>query len=161
MVAGPCFGNSQGDQCHQPSFYQAAQPSHPAPRTALQDKVQGRFTPLSDDDTAREIRLLVQTLDHINSRLTSDHIMNLLPEIEGTFPGDKDHMLAVIDKYLALSPEDRLLYRFGRRGGAIQGLADLENPTLRRRLEAARQQLESEAGGDLESVITELGDQYI
>jgi hypothetical protein len=132
------------------------------PRAPLhKDKAQGRFIPLSDDDTAHEVRLLIQNLDHINSTLTSDHIMNLLPGIEGTFPGDKDHMLAVIDRYLALSAEERLLYRLGRRGGAIQSLADLENPALMRRLEAARQQLESEAGGDIESVITELGDQYI
>ena len=131
-------------------------------RTPLyKDKMQGRFTPLSDDDTAREIRLFIETLNHISSTLTSDHIMNLLPEIEGTFPGDKDHMLAVIDRYFLLSAEDRLLYRLGRRGGAIQGLADLENPALRRRLEAARRELEAETGGDLENVITELGDQYI
>lgn len=131
-------------------------------RTPLyKDKIQGRFTPLSDDDTAREIRLFIETLNHISSTLTSDHIMNLLPEIEGTFPGDKDHMLAVIDRYFLLSAEDRLLYRLGRRGGAIQGLADLENPALRRRLEAARRELEAETGGDLENVITELGDQYI
>ena len=131
-------------------------------RTPLyKDKSQGRFTPLSDDDTAREIRLFIETLKHISSTLASDHIMNLLPEIEGTFPGDKDHMLAVIDRYFLLSAEDRLLYRLGRRGGAIQGLADLENPALRRRLEAARRELEAETGGDLENVITELGDQYI
>ncbi len=131
-------------------------------RTPLyKDTIQGRFTPLSDDDTAREIRLFIETLDHISSTLTSDHIMNLLPEIEGTFPGDKDHMLAVIDRYFLLSAEDRLLYRLGRRGGAIQGLADLEDPALRGRLEAARRELEAETGGDLESVITELGDQYI
>jgi histone acetyltransferase (RNA polymerase elongator complex component) len=127
----------------------------------FQDKIAGRFTPLSDDDTARELRILIQALDHITSTLTSDHIMNLLPEIEGNFPDDKEQMLAVIDKYLSLSPEDRLLYRLGRRGGAVQGLADLENPALMKRLEAARRELEAETGGDLESIITELGDQYI
>jgi hypothetical protein len=131
-------------------------------RTPLyQDKLQGRFTPLSDDDTVREIRLLIQTLDHINGTLTSDHIMNLLPEIEGTFPDDKEPMLTVIDRYLSLPEQDRLLYRLGRRGGAIQGLADVENPALRRRLEAARRELEAETGMDLENVITDLGDQYI
>ncbi len=131
-------------------------------RTPLyQDKVQGRFTPLSDDDTAREIRLFIQALDHITSTLTSDHIMNLLPEIEGTFPGDKKPMLAVIDRYFSLSAEDRLLYRLGRRGGAIEALTDLANPGLRERLEAARRELEAETGNDLESVITELADQYI
>jgi histone acetyltransferase (RNA polymerase elongator complex component) len=132
------------------------------PRVPLyREQSEGRFTPLSDDDTAREIRLLIQSLDNIGSTLTSDHIMNLLPEVEGTLPHDKEAMLAVIDRYLALSAEDRLLYRLGRRGGAIQGLADLEDPTLRSRLKAARRELGAETGRDLESIITELGDQYI
>lgn len=132
------------------------------PRVPLyREQSEGRFAPLSDDDTAREIRLLIQSLDNIGSTLTSDHIMNLLPEVEGTLPHDKEAMLAVIDRYLALSAEDRLLYRLGRRGGAIQGLADLEDPTLRSRLKAARRELEAETGRDLESIITELGDQYI
>lgn len=132
------------------------------PRVPLHaEKLEGRFTPLSDDDTVREIRLFIQSLDGINSTLTSDHIMNLLPEVEGTFPGDKNHMLAIIDTYLALSAEDRLLYRLGRRGGAIQSLDDLKNSVLRSRLEVARRELAAEAGRDLESIITELGDQYI
>jgi radical SAM superfamily enzyme len=132
------------------------------PRVPLhREQLEWRFSPLSDDDTAREIRLLLQSLDGIDSTLTSDHIMNLLPEVEGTFPQDKQHMLTVIDRYLSLPAEDRLLYRLGRRGGAIQSLDDLKNPLLRSRLEAARMELEAEAGRDLESIITELGDQYI
>ncbi len=126
-----------------------------------QDVTAGRFIPLSDDDTAREIRLLLQSLDSITSTLTSDHIMNLLPEVEGTLPRDLDSMLAVIDRYLELPAQDRLLYRLGRRGGAVQGLADLENPDLKLRLEEARRDLEAESGKDLEQIITELGDQYI
>jgi hypothetical protein len=47
-------------------------------------------------------------------------------------------MRALIDRYFSLAAEDRLLYRLGRRGGAVQGLADFDNPVLRRRLEAAR-----------------------
>lgn len=132
------------------------------PRAPLyRELTEGRFTPLSDDDTAREIRLLLQSLDGIGSTLTSDHIMNLLPEVEGTLPRDQETMLAVVDKYLGLAAEDRLLYRLGRRGGAIQSLSDLENPVLRNRLVAARRELEAESGGDLEGLITELGDQYI
>lgn len=132
------------------------------PRTPLyQDKIHGRFHPLGDDETVREIRLMIELLENINSKLMSDHIMNLLPEVEGTFPADKERMLAVIDRYLALPPEDRLLYRLGRRGAAIQSLDDLNDSSLMNRLRRARMELEAETGGDLESVITELGDQYI
>lgn len=121
----------------------------------------GRFVPLTDDETVEEIRLLVENLHPSRSVLTSDHIMNLLPELEGRFPRDKAGMLAVIDRYLSMSEIDRLLYRLGRRGGMLQSLDDLDNPHLRSRLERARRELVAEAGGDIEKVIVELGDRYI
>lgn len=132
------------------------------PRTPLhRDLVQGRFTLLSDDETVKEIRIFIEALENIDSTLTSDHIMNLLPEVEGTFPQDKGRMLHVIDRYLALPDEERLLYRLGRRGGAVQGLGDLQDRGLRSRLLHARRELEAETGRDIEAVIKELGDQYI
>lgn len=125
------------------------------------DLREGRFTPLSDDEVVLEIRLLLENLHLTRSRLTSDHIMNLLQEVEGTFPQDKPGMLAVLDRYLALSPEDRLLFRLGRRGGAIQSLDELNDPDVRARLEQARTDLPKSMGRDLETIITELGDRYI
>ncbi len=88
------------------------------PHTPLWDHLQsGTFQTLSDDDTVREIRLLIENLENIHSRLTSDHMRNLLENLEGTFPDDKPKMLGIIDQYLALSDDDRILYRLGRYGG--------------------------------------------
>jgi len=70
-------------------------------------------------------------------------------------------MLAVIDRYLALPPEERLLFRLGRRGGALRSLDDLNDPLMRQRLQSALRDLVSQTGGDPEALITELGDQYI
>jgi hypothetical protein len=125
------------------------------------DLVAGRFSPLSDDDTVREIRRMVASIDGVHSTLTSDHIMNLLEEVEGAFPQDKPRMLAVMDRYLAMPPEERLLFRLGRRGGALRTLDDLNDPATRRRLQQAMQDLLAQTGGDLERLITELGNQYI
>lgn len=122
---------------------------------------EGELIPLHDDEAAAEIRLLIESLDGIRSTLTSDHIMNLLEEVAGSIPDDKQHMLSIIDRYLRLPAEERLLFRLGRRGGAVRSLDDLQNKTLRSRLEQARRELELEANGDIERVITELGDQYI
>ncbi len=44
------------------------------------------------------------------------HILNLLEEVEGKLPQDKQRMLGVSDRYLGLSDEDRLLFQLGRRG---------------------------------------------
>lgn len=133
------------------------------PRRAplFNDRESGRFTLLSDDDTVREIRLFVESLEGIDSRLVSDHIMNLLEEVTGKLPEDKEAMLAVIDRYLALPDEERLLFRLGRRGGALRSLDELNDPVMRQRLQTAMRELESEMGGNVEKVITELADQYI
>ncbi len=125
------------------------------------DVLEGRFTPLSDDETVEEIRLFIDTLEGIHSKVTSDHIMNLIPDVEGTLPQDKGKMLAVIDRYLELGRDERVLYRLGRRGGAIHSLDDFNDSSLRNRLERARLDLEARNDTDIESLITELGDQYI
>ncbi|MGA2222938.1 MAG: radical SAM protein [Syntrophobacteraceae bacterium] len=131
------------------------------PRVPLfQDKQSGRFTPLSDDETVLEIRLFISSLE-VSSRLISDHIMNLLEEVCGKLPEDKGAMLAVIDRYLDLPPEEKLLFRLGRRGGALRSLDELNDPGMRQRLQLAMKDMASETGGDLEKVITELADQYI
>jgi hypothetical protein len=67
----------------------------------------------------------------------------------------------VIDRYLALPPEERLLFRLGRWGRALKTLDDLNDPATQRRLQQAMQDLLVQTGGDLEKLITELGNQYI
>jgi hypothetical protein len=76
------------------------------------------FKLLSDDEIVVR-RLLVEHLEGITSTFVSDHILNLLEEVEGKFPEDKAKMLAVVDRYLRLSPEERANYRLGRRPESI------------------------------------------
>jgi hypothetical protein len=66
-------------------------------------------------------------------------------------------MPAVIDRYTALPPEDKLLFRLGCRGGGLRSLDELNDPVMRHRLETAMHDL---AGGDVEKLITELVDQH-
>ncbi len=65
----------------------------------------------------------------------------------GKLPEDKEAMLATIDRYLALPDEERLLFRLGRRGGALRSLDDLNDPVMRQRLRLAMQELASETAG--------------
>lgn len=132
------------------------------PRTPLyQDVLSGRFVPLTDDETVAEIRLMVESLEGIGSTLKSDHIMNLLEEVEGKLPESREAMLAVIDRYLGLPPEEKLLFRLGRRGGGLRSFDDFNNPEMRRRLQFALSEFMSEPGADIETLIKELADQYI
>jgi len=105
--------------------------------TGLYELMQnGEFTPLGDDDTVREIRLLIEKLTGIQTTVVSDHILNLLEEVEGRLPDDKEKILSVIDAYLSLPAPDRMIFRLGRRQGIYRRLADLRDPVMYGRLKA-------------------------
>ena len=78
-----------------------------------------------DDGVAEELKVFVENLKGITSMVTSDHIMNLLEEITGRLPEDKERMLEVIRMYQELPETERLIYRIGRRGGAFRSTQDL------------------------------------
>ncbi len=106
------------------------------PRRALlyKDYEDGVFTRANDTDVVRELRLFVGALDGITSVIKSDHILNLIPELDGKLPADKEKMLAALDWYLDLPEEDKLLYRVGRRTGILNGAEDFADIGLRERV---------------------------
>jgi len=105
-------------------------------RMPLYNEVEnGSFIRLSDEEIVAEEKLLIEKLD-CSANFVSDHITNLLQEIEGKLPRDKEKMLAVINRFQALSPEERANFRIGRRVGAYTELDDLYDS---RRREAVNQ----------------------
>lgn len=88
----------------------------------------GAFPVPSDELVLRELQLFLETLDGVTSTVAGDHIVNLLPEVAGTLPRDRDRMLRLIQAYWDLPPPQRLLYRLGRRLGRFSRLQDLDDP---------------------------------
>ncbi len=121
----------------------------------------GEFTLLSDDEIVVEERLLIENLDGINSHFVSDHILNLLEEVEGRLPEEKGKMLAVIDRYLALPDEERINFRFGRRAGFYRSLDDLSNPGVRPQVDRALRKIRSENPEGVEGVLSTLMESFI
>ncbi len=118
-----------------PDFIRLRTLAIPCGTPLYEDYQAGRFDRPSDVEMAREILLWLESLHGITSTVASDHILNLLPEVEGTLPQDQGRMLAALETFLKLSPAERCLYQVGRRTGAFSGLDDLENPVRRRRAE--------------------------
>ncbi len=86
----------------------------------------GSWVPTTDEEMVAELRLLIEHLD-CNSNFVSDHIYNLLQDVEGKLPDDKEKMLSVIDRFLALPPEERQNFRIGRRARIYTGLDELND----------------------------------
>ena len=96
------------------------------PGTELyQDWQEGKFELCSDDDKVREIRRVIELADeNLSTYLVSDHMINLLQNIEG-YIADK-RMLQVIDRYLDLPEEDRRVFQLLRRTLRAYDLDDME-----------------------------------
>lgn len=98
------------------------------PGSALAEKHQaGEFEPLDEEATLSEIRLFCETLAGITSQLVSDHMLNLLEELEGRLPEDRGRILGVIERYFSLPAEARMVFRLGRRMGVYRRLDDLRD----------------------------------
>jgi len=121
-------------------------PVHP-----LYEKVEsGEYTLRTEDDIVEEIKVFIENLDGITSYLVSDHIRNLLQDVEGQLPDDKPKMLAAVDRYLDLSPEERLHYRVGRTIGLYSGVPDMKQPKLYSQVETTVKRIESRYPGNIE-----------
>lgn len=91
----------------------------------LYDEVEnGDFVRSNDEEILAEEKLFIENLE-CHANYVSDHITNLLQEIEGKLPGDRGKMLAVIDKFQSLTPEERTRFIIGRRLGVYRDLNEL------------------------------------
>jgi biotin synthase-like enzyme len=133
-------------------------------RAPVSEKLKsGEFKMQTDDMLAEELKVFIDTLSGITSVVTSDHIMNLLEEVSGRLPEDKEKMLDVIKSYQELPDSDRLVYRVGRRGGAYHSTGDLKrDPATYQKLKNLVEDLKARGGmEEVERFITEMVDQYV
>ena len=127
----------------------------------LFDEVQnGNFVRATDERIVEEERLLIENLT-CHSNFVSDHITNLLQEVEGKLPEDKEKMLAVIDRFQSLSTEDRTDFILGRRMGIYTSVDDLSDLQRRDVVEKVKSRLISEGNNIDDKVIYSLMERFI
>lgn len=114
-----------------------------------------------EEDILREEHLLIENLTDITSYVKSDHILNLLEEIDGRMPSDKQRFLATIDRYFSLSEEQRLIFRFGRRSGIYRKLDELNDDLTSFRIKKSIREMEEKEPGSVEKTISLLLENYI
>jgi hypothetical protein len=76
---------------------------------------------------AQELLLFLESLSGVTSIIKNDHILNLLPEVEGKLPQDRERLLNIVRAFLALEPPRQFLYQVGRRLGIFSRLGDLQD----------------------------------
>ncbi len=87
----------------------------------------GEFTLPSETQIISEQRLLLEHLEGITSHYANHHSVDLLLEIRGKLPGDKDRLLAILDRFLSMSDIDQINFVLGRRLRYYRQLSDMKN----------------------------------
>ncbi|MDO9536627.1 MAG: radical SAM protein [Bacillota bacterium] len=119
----------------------------------------GEFEPLDDDGLALEEKLLFENLSG-SSYVVSDHMLNLLEEVQGSLAHDKPFMLGVMDSYLSMTEEKRANFSLGRRMGIYRYLRDMNDMGLFNQVEGVRKRLRDE-GKDIAQFLTEYKGRYV
>jgi biotin synthase-like enzyme len=135
---------------------------HAVPGTDLFEMVQrGEFNPIGDEEVLREIRRFIECLHGIETTIVSDHILNLLEELNGKLPEDQEHLLEIIDRYFSLSDDERLVYRIGRRIGTYRGLADLSDEGMYKKVRSIIDQYSTQDRDHLDNDLLKIMNRYI
>lgn len=106
------------------------------PETDLYRELEeGRFILCSEDEKVREIRTLITDSYGVDTRIVSDHIVNLLQAVKGSLATDKEKMLGIIDAYLDLPERDKKMFQIARRMARVTILKEMErlSPASRER----------------------------
>jgi biotin synthase-like enzyme len=131
------------------------------PGMPLYDEVKkGNFIRATDEEIIEEEKLFIEHLD-CQSNFVSDHITNLLQEIEGKLPEDKEKMLASIARFQSLSPEEKHNFKVGRRMGIYNQLDDLYNSRKHDLVEHAIKELSNDGNQVDEETIYSLMERFI
>ncbi len=86
------------------------------PSTVMWQKTQtGEFEECSDIEKLLELKTMIEHLDGIKSYLISDHIINLLPLLQGNIDKDKESMLSYINGFLSLPKREQMRFQLARR----------------------------------------------
>lgn len=93
-----------------------------------EDYQNGIYEMCGDTDKIKEIRLIIENTRECTGQLISgDHIVNLLPEVNGRLDKDHHKMLSVIDEYLALAPLRQRVYQLFKRQASVTKPRDLDS----------------------------------
>lgn len=121
----------------------------------------GDFVLSSEEEIIEEERSLIEQLNGITSYIKSDHILNLLEEVEGKLPEEKGKMLGIIDDFTSLGDEQRLTFRFGRRAGIYRRLNDLNDELTYFKIRKQIREMEQKEPGSVEKTLSLLLENYI
>lgn len=121
----------------------------------------GDFVLPDDVEVAQELRDLLEQVGDARFRLVSDHMLNLLQELEGQLPRDRDRLVALLDEYLGWPRADQAAFAVGVRLGVFRRLADYDDAARREALRERFAGYEQPSADELLQAASALRSRYI
>ncbi len=91
-----------------------------------QDYLNGRFQLCSENEKLTEIKLLIENVKNCTGMLVSDHMINLLQDIQGRLDLDRSKMLDAAVEYFDMPEFRQKLFQLARRSGMVTKPEDLD-----------------------------------
>ena len=132
------------------------------PGSGLEKQIEaGTFELQTEKNVIEEQRLLIESLDGISSYYVNHHGVDLLMEARGQLPEEKPQLLAIVDRYLSMSEEDRINYTLGRRVNAYRCMDDMNDTHRKGMVSMKLREIEEAYPGRLEEVFHYLRTQIV
>jgi radical SAM superfamily enzyme YgiQ (UPF0313 family) len=132
------------------------------PGTELDDMVQsGQFTPLTEREMLEEQYQLISKLDSITGNYGNYHGINLLMELNGQLPHDKEAFLRTIDQFMMMSENDQNNFILGRRTSYYATLNDMDNQLMYDTVQQQLKRIKQQNLGNLEDIFYQLRQRMI
>ena len=98
------------------------------PGSGLDLQMQNKeFTLPSETQIISEQRLMLENLEDITSHYANHHSVDLLLEVRGQLPENKERLLNILDQFLSLNKTDQINFILGKRLGYYHKLSDQED----------------------------------
>ena len=109
----------------------------------------GRFVKCTDLIIAQEMHTMLENLEGVTSIITSDHLLDLFPEITGKLPEAQEKMCSVLQTFISMPPSDQRTYCLGRRIGVFSRVSDINDPAKLEQVQYWKERYElTESGVD-------------
>jgi hypothetical protein len=132
------------------------------PGTELDDMVQsGQFTPLTEREMVEEQYQLISKFSGINGNYGNYHGINLLMELNGQLPQDKEAFLRTIDQFMMMSENDQNNFILGRRTRYYEKMNDMDNQLMYDTVQQQLKRIRQQNLGDLEDIFYQLRQRMI
>ena len=99
----------------------------PVPGTGIMEDIQnGSIKECTDTEKMLELKKMIENIDGADGYLYSDHIINLLEDVNGNMSADREKMLLKFDAFEKLGVREQRMYQAARRMGYVRSLSDME-----------------------------------